>query len=180
MYIYACSWISFLFIVEFSTLSVVFLLSVALAHLDTDQGSWSSPSRGKLPREPKRNSGKVALGLLHWVQEVKQALLLSPQVRRASSFLICGEGCGGSGIGLERQFRGFAYPFVVLSVGEGGTRFLPHLWFRSQLFRNGRWFFLSFLYLLVQNLPQLHMSTVTFSPIQFLCILQLQEGCVQV
>ena len=30
-------------------------------------------------------------------------------------------------------------------------------------------FFLVFLYLLVQNLPQLHMHAVIFSPIQFLC-----------
>ena len=36
--------------------------------------------------------------------------------------------------------------------------------------------FLSF----VQNLPQRHLDAVIFSPIQFLCILLLEERCVQV
>ena len=48
----------------------------------------------------------------------------------------------------------------------------------SGLFRSGSWIclFVSF----VQNLPQLHIYEVIFSPIQFLCILLLEERCVQV
>ena len=38
------------------------------------------------------------------------------------------------------------------------------------------WSLLSF----IQNSSQLHMHTVIFSPIQFLCILWLKERCVQV
>ena len=34
--------------------------------------------------------------------------------------------------------------------------------------------------LVVHNLPQLHMHTVSFSPLQFLCILLLEETFVQV
>ena len=40
--------------------------------------------------------------------------------------------------------------------------------------------FLVFLYLAVYNLPQLCMYTVTFSPLQFLCIFLLEEMFVQV
>ena len=45
--------------------------------------------------------------------------------------------------------------------------------------RRGSWF-LAFLYCIVRNLPQLHMHAVIFSPVQFLCILLLQETFVQV
>ena len=40
--------------------------------------------------------------------------------------------------------------------------------------------FLVFLYLVVHYLPQLHMPTVIFSPLSFLCILLLKETFVQV
>ena len=39
--------------------------------------------------------------------------------------------------------------------------------------------FLVFLYLVVHNLPQVHMHTVVFSPLWFLCVLLLQERCVR-
>ena len=53
--------------------------------------------------------------------------------------------------------------------------------FCSQLFRNGSWVLLVFLYL-VHNLPQLHMhaGSFFFSPLEFLCILLLEETFVQV
>ena len=73
------------------------------------------------------------------------------------------------GIRLEGWLRQFALP---LGGGMCSTLILlltPS--FCSQLFRNDCWVFLSFLYLLAQNLPQLCMHSVIFSLLQFLCIL---------
>ena len=53
-----------------------------------------------------------------------------------------------------------------------------HPVFCSWLFRHGIGFFRS-LHLLVQSLPEMHMHTDIFSPVQFLCILLLEERCVQ-
>ena len=52
--------------------------------------------------------------------------------------------------------------------------------FCSRLFKSGSWGFWSLCIFWVQNLPQLHMHAIMFSPIQFLCILLFKERCVQV
>ena len=43
-----------------------------------------------------------------------------------------------------------------------------------------KWRVLVFLYLIVHNLPQLHIDAVSFSPLSFLCIVLLQRRFVQV
>ena len=86
---------------EFSTLSVVFLLSVALAHLDPIQGSWSFPSQEKFPRGHTRHSGKAVLGLLHWLQEGKQVNMFSSlQTEEGKLYevrVVVGQGSGWRG-----------------------------------------------------------------------------------
>lgn len=62
MYIYACSWISFRFIVEFSTLSVVFLLSVALAHVDLTRVLGLPQLEGNCLENPKEIQARLYWG----------------------------------------------------------------------------------------------------------------------
>jgi len=82
MYIYACSWISFRFIVEFSTLSVVFLLSV----VDLTRVLGLSQLEGNCLENPKNAlvvGGKTGSPVVSPGEEAK----LLPYV---------GEGCGGT------------------------------------------------------------------------------------
>ena len=83
---------------------------------------------------------------------------------------------------LEGQLRHLAHPQLVLCAGGlHSTLFLlPNLCFSSTLFKSGSWVFWSLLIFGVQNLPQLCLHAVIFSLIQFLCILLLEERCVQV
>ena len=67
---------------------------------------------------------------------------------------------------------------------QGGMRstlllLLPP-WFCYRLFKSSSWVFWSFCIFWVQNLSQLCMHAVIFSPIQFLCILGLEKSCVWV
>ena len=81
----------------------------------------------------------------------------------------------------EEWLKCSAYPL-------GGVKFRGHAWYpvfppdtliyvpiSSEVLGGG-----VFLYPLVHNLPQLHMHAVIDSPLQFLCILLLEETFVQV
>ena len=100
----------------------------------------------------------------------------------ASWSLICAEGRGVSrGSGQRRGLGGLPNPSVVLCAGGMRSTLLLFLTpcFCSWLFRSGSWVIWS-LYLVVHDLPQLRMHTVTFSPLYFLCILLLEETFVLV
>ena len=87
------------------------------------------------------------------------------------------------GVRPEGWLSGLPTPLVVLSAGGMRSTLLLLLtpYFCSWLFRSGSWgfFFLVFL-CLVHNLPHLHMQAIIFSPLQFLCILLLEETFAQV
>ena len=86
------------------------------------------------------------------------------------------------GVGLEGWLRCFAHPSggVVCWGHAQYPAFAPDtlllLWALQKWQLGYFGLFVSF----VQNLPQLHMHLVIFSHIQFLCILLLEERCVQV
>ena len=98
-----------------------------------------------------------------------------------SSLLIWGEVGLRPGIGLEGWLRWCVFLFVVSSAGEHVQypAFAPYpSFFPPGSSEIAVGCFLS-LYLLVQNLSQLHMHTI-ISPIKFLCILLLKERCAHV
>ena len=86
------------------------------------------------------------------------------------------------GVGLQGWLRCFAHPLggVLCRRHVQYPAFAPDTLFLLQVLQKGQLGFLVFLCLLVQNLPQLHVHAVIFSPIQFLCILLLEEMFVQV
>lgn len=73
-------------------------------------------------------------------------------------------------------------PLVVLCAGlmHSTLLLLPTPCFGSWLFRSGSWVSFFFLYLVACNLPQRLLHTVIFGPLQFLCLLLLEENFVQV
>ena len=77
--------------------------------------------------------------------------------------------------GLGQKFSLAGLPLVVLYAGATCSTlpWLPAL----QKLQLG---FFVFLYLLVHNLPQLHIHAVIFSPLEFLCIVLLEETYAQV
>ena len=79
------------------------------------------------------------------------------------------------GVRLAGWLRWSAHPFVVLCAGGMRSALLLLL-----ALQKWQLVFLVFLYLVIHNLPQLHMHTVIFSPVWFLCILVLKETFAQV
>ena len=101
----------------------------------------------------------------------------------ASSFLIRNEGRDVSR-GLARRVAWVVCPPFRWCCVQGACT-VPCFCYQLPVFAPGSsevavglfcGFFVSF----VQNLPQLHMHTVTFSPFQFLPVLRFVERCVQV
>ena len=131
----------------------------------TKQGSWLE-TRQEI-------QARLSLGPCYSREgKNEQAVLLACSLRRGHS-LKWGKGCvqalggrGGLGVYLPLRWRCVQGPFTV-----------PY--FRSRLFKSGSWVFWSLCMFWVQNLPQQGMHAVTFSVIQFLCILLLEERCVR-
>ena len=85
------------------------------------------------------------------------------------------------GVGQRGGLGVLSTGYVVLSAG-GMLRTLFMLLtpsFYSKLFKSDSWVFWSLCILWGQNLTPLCLDTVIFSPTWFLCILLLEEGCVQ-
>ena len=99
-----------------------------------------------------------------------------------SRFLTSGEGRGVSRDPAEGRLKWFAHPLgcVVCRGHAQYPAFAPHPLLLLPALQRWQLGFLVSFYLVVQNLPQLHMHTVIFSPLSFLCILLLKETFVQV
>ena len=100
----------------------------------------------------------------------------------ASLFFTWGKGSGVSEGQAARVARCFARPLRWRFVQEAHSvpcSCCQHPVFAPGSSKVGSWVVWSLCIFWVQNLPQLHLRTVIFSPMQFLCILLLKERCVQ-
>ena len=86
------------------------------------------------------------------------------------------------GVGPEGRLRGSAHP-----LGGGVCRghaqdpaFAPDPLFLLPVLQKWQVGFLVSLLSFAPNFPQLHMRAVIFSPLQFLCVLSVEERCVHV
>ena len=160
--------------------------SCVWSSIDTEQGSWSSPINRNWLEARQEIQAR-----LYWSpciicrrerEQVTGSLTHSlPGARGAHS--IYGVKVGVCpGVGPEGWLRWFAHPFVVLSAGGHAQypAFATNTQFLLPALQKWQLGFLSFCIFWILNLPQLHRHTVIFSPIQFLCILLLEERCVQV
>ena len=145
--------------------------------IDTDQCSWPSPTSRNWPESRQEIQARLYWGPCCSRGEQEQttdslACLLPDGGKACSLYGVRVGVCPG--VGPEGWLRCFAHPlggvvcrgYVQCPVFAPDTLFLLLTpCFCSRLFRNGSWFFLSFCIFWVQNLPQLHMHTVIFSPI---------------
>ena len=136
------------------------------------------PQSIELIKNQTRDSGKaLSESLLQqgWMKTNTVSLAHSPRLGVGSWLFPWGEGNNVPGLQSETWLRCFTYhpSPVVLTAGSmcGPLLLLPAL----QKWQLG---FLAFLYLFVYNLPKLGMHEVIFSPLQFLCILLLEEMLV--